>query len=550
MNPSYSQLEIHTLPLSNENWFKSLQESLPGRQFFQIEGTELHIGQVVARFLGIPFDQDEYYNQLFEYVHSSNPKIHLLCDGNLNKNIPNQQFQAIQKVLNFHRDQGLSINRFIAFLDGEQLLIKHQNPAVFRKIRSSFKEMLELFSKVEQDGLKNPQLQRILVDVIKWSFNHLDPVLKSANPESELPRFLWYGDFKKSHQYFLYFLYRLGNDLIVFHPNGVDPFVMIDPEKQLTFVHQYPDKQVPEPFPIERRRRQATVAYRASKEIESILNHDGSHLYKPWQLRDYTPSSVTLKTTYDELFLLVKEPAMIRPNFDVKNHEVKIPAVFAKVLGVSKNRKEYWDRLIALTRSEFSLLIRQFPITSSVNHDYRYHYRNALGPDGLLQPQKIMVGHYWKYQNLPDGLQTGIANAIRSICAKPFLKPNGNESIEELKIYMFTQSMQIPNSIIRLLQKFDYSQDVPKLILYNNQMNGTLTRNDAVLLLLLNQFGVDLILYNPSAHNDIETFITEGLFDTHWLEDVVFDQEFKETSFLKKNPKNLLNGILRNLKGD
>ncbi|MDF2904038.1 MAG: hypothetical protein K0S25_1676, partial [Bacillus sp. (in: firmicutes)] len=36
----------------------------------------------------------------------------------------------------------------------------------------------------------------------------------------------------------------------------------------------------------------------------------------------------------------------------------------------------------------------------------------------------------------------------------------------------------------------------------------------------------------------------------HWLEDVVFDQEFKETSFLKKNPKNLLNGILRNLKGD
>lgn len=241
---------------------------------------------------------------------------------------------------------------------------------------------------------------------------------------------------------------------------------------------------------------------------------------------------------------------MIRPNFDVKNHEIKIPAVFAKILGVSKNRKEYWDRLIALTRLEFSLLIRQFPITSNVNHDYRYHYRNALGSDGLLQPQKIMGGHYWKYQSLPVGLQTGIANAIRSICAKPFLKPIGNESIEELRIYMFTQSMQVPTNIIRLLQKFDYSQDVPKLILYNNQLNGTLTRPDAVLLLLLNQFGVDLILYNPSALNDIEIFISEGLFDAHWLEDVVFDQEFKETSFLKKNPKNLLNGILRNLKGD
>ena len=137
--------------------------------------------------------------------------------------------------------------------------------------------------------------------------------------------------------------------VLVFNPSGLDPLSIMDHEQELTFVHQFPENQDPEPFPNEKRSRKATVAYRASKEIETILNHEGSGLYKPWQLRDYTPSSVTLKTTYDELFILGKEKAMIRPNFEVKAGVVKIPSIFAKIQGVSSNRKEYWERLHLLS---------------------------------------------------------------------------------------------------------------------------------------------------------------------------------------------------------
>jgi hypothetical protein len=98
-----------------------------------------------------------------------------------------------------------------------------------------------------------------------------------------------------------------------------------------------------------------------------------------------------------------------------------------------------------------------------------------------------------------------------------------------------------------MLQKFDYSQEVPKVILYNNEINGTMTRSDAALLLLLNQFGVDLVIYNPPGHNDIENFIEGSAFDSHWLEDVVFEQEFKEPSIIKKV---IFQGILKNLRGD
>lgn len=534
MNPSYNQLKTHILPLSLDTWYSTLNKPISERPQFQLEKGTIHIGQVVGRFLGISIDEDEYYNQLFEYIYGEQKVFSLLSDDTLDKRIDNQHFQAIQRVLNINQEQKLSINRFVAFLDGEQLLLKSGVPALHRKLREAMIDTIKLFSEKEPQGLKNNDLRRVLVDLVKWSYNHLQPELEHIDLQKRLPKYLWYGDFKKSHFYFIYYLMKIGCDIVIFSPNGHDILSEIDPTGELTFVHNYPGQKEEEPFPTEKRNRKSTVAYRASREIETILNHEGSGLYKPWQLRDYTPTSITLKTTYDELFLLTKEIAMIRPDFEVKNGIVKIPTVFAKVQGVSRNRKEYWDRLHAVAENEDSLLIKQFPFSSSVNNDFRFHYRDALGRDGLLQPEKMLQSNYWRYSHLPTGLQMGIGHAIRNICAKPALKPIYHETADDVKIYLFTQGMQIPPNILKLIQTFDYSQTVPKLILYNNELNGTMTRTDAALLLLLNQFGIDIILYNPPGHNDIENFVDDYLYDTHWLEDVVFDLEYREPSLVKR----------------
>lgn len=547
MNLSYSQIKTHILKVTHENWTSHLTKPNHERDSYREEQQTLHIGQIVARFLGVPLDEDEYYNRLFDLIHTENAGLLLLSEEHLDKTINNQQFQAIQKVLNINREQDLSINRFAAFLDGEQLLLKSSSPSMHRKIREAMISMLKLFSEHESAGLKNQDIRRVLVDVIKWSANHLGTELKDIDPKIAMPKILWYGNGKKSHFYFLYYIIQLGCDILYFSPSGEDLPAKMGPAGQESFVHHYPEKKKPEPFPQEKRRRSATVAYRASREIETILNHEGSGLYKPWQLRDYTPSSVTLKTTYDELFILIKEKAMIRPNFEVKEGRVMIPSVFSKIQGVSRNRKEYWDRIQTISQYDESLLIRRFPFTNSVNNDFRFHYRNALDREGKLDPEKVIAGHYWRYQQLPGGLQNGIAMAIRNMCERPRIKRLSGESEEELRIYLFSQSLQIPPSILKLMQQFDYSQDVPKIILYNNELNGTMVRSDAALLLLLNQFGLDIVLYNPPGHNDIENFIEEDLYDVHWLEDVVFEQEFKEPSFLKKV---LFQGLLKNLKGD
>lgn len=544
MHLPYNQMNVRTLSLSYENWQVLLKTPLSERPEFSIEKGTVQIGQVLGKFLGIPIDTDEYYNQLFDYVTSSTDNLHLLSEESLNKSIDNQHFQSIQKVLNINHEQKLSINRFTAFLDGEQLLFKSKVPAIHRKIRAAMIATLELFSNREKDGLKNHELRRVLVDLIKWSMNHVNPLLEQADPNREMPKFLWYGDVKKSHPYFLYFLIKLGCDLVLFHPEGND--VLAGVLQEDVFTHHFQNKHPLEPFPTEKRSRQTTVAYRASREIEIILNQEGSGLYKPWQLRDYTPSSITLKTTYDELYILGKEIAMVRPGFEVGNGQVKIPSLFSKIQGVSKNRKEYWERLRALSQFEHSLLIRQLPFTWSSSNDFRFHYQNALGKDGLLAPERMMQAHYWPYSFLPSGLQTGIADAVRRICEKSGLKPLPGESIEEVSIYLFSQAMFTPKEMIQLMERFDYSQDVPKLIIYNNESHGMLSRSDAALILLLNQFGIDIIIYNPPGHNDIENYLEDNLYDTHWLEDVVFELEFKEPSRFKK----MFFQGLKNLRGD
>lgn len=538
-------MNVRPVSLSLENWLDMLKMPLSERPGFSFEQGSIQIGQVLAKFLGIPIDSDEYYNQLFDYVSSSDTHLHLLSEETLNKHIDNQHFQSIQKVLNISQDQKLSINRFTAFLDGERLLYKSNTPAIHRKIREAMISTLELFTEREEGGLKNHELRRVLVDVIKWSMNHLNPLLDNVDLQKEMPKFLWYGDMKRSQPYFVYYLMKLGCDLVIFHPEGKDGLAGFLEDE--IFTHHYPNKQPAEPFPKERRNRQTTVAYRASREIETILNQEGSGLYKPWQLRDYTPSSITLKTTYDELFILGKEIAMVRPGFEVDMGQVKIPALFAKIQGVSKNRKEYWDRIQNLTEFEHSLLIRQLPFTWSSSNDFRFHYRNALGRDGLLNPEAMMQAHYWPYSFLSAGLQKGIANAIRRICERPGLKSLPGESMEEVSVYLFSQAMFTPKEIIQLLEKFDYSQHVPKLIIYNNESRGMLSRSDAALMLLLNQFGIDIIVYNPPGHNDIENFLHDRLFDTHWLEDVVFDLEYKEPFKLKSK---FFKGIIKNLRGD
>ncbi|WLR52715.1 YceG family protein [Bacillus tianshenii] len=534
---NYRILKPRLLAAENGKWREQIKKPIQERPHYQISEDCFEFGQVAVRILGVPHDETEYLHELYELSCSDNVCV---LSEELDKKIEQKTFQAIQNIILINqKEKGLSVNRFVAFMEGEQLIPKSSNLAFNRRLREAFMDVLRLFHKTHPGGFQDSDFRRVFVDLIKWSWNHLNKWMQEDEIENGFKTVLWYGEANKSQRYFLYYLILLGFDVLMFHPEGTDTLKELDPQAEYSAVFQFPSTMSVKPFPTERPERKGTVAYRASKEIEQVIHHDHSQIYKPWQFRHYTPASVTLKTTYDELFMIAKERAFIRPNFSLENQTVHIPALFAKVAGVSNNKREYWERLQTLTEQKMTLLIRQFPFTRESNANQIFHYQRALTKNDILDPEKMQTANWWQFHFLPDGLQKGIASAISRVCATPKLIPKESERPEDISLYLFTQLMNLPKEVLTILQQFDYAQEVPKVVLYNYEHNGILSRSDAALLLFLNEIGVDIIVYNPPGHQDIELYIEQENYDIHWLEDVAFEQEFKEPTFIKRFLNNI-----------
>lgn len=523
------QFQFQPIPLENVDWIDLASTSALARKGYE-EGENVYkIPQVAGRFLGVPHNEDEYAEMLYALKNETANSI--VLSGNLNKVITNEHRQAIQKMLMIHTEEkGLSINRFIAFLEGERLLPKGSDESYSVHIRQSFRKVLELFASQHEKGLLDADFRRVFTDLVKWQFNHISIWLA----ENTRPVITWYGDATKSEQYFLLYLLLLGYDVLMFHPEATDIMKQLDHAEVFSKVFRYPKTSPLKPFPETKPVRKGTVAFRASQEIDELLHQDQSMLYKSWQFRDYLSRSITLKTTYDELYIVMRERAFIRPNFEVADETVYVPTIFSKVSGISKNKRHYWDRIHELTEYELASTIRTFPFTKEVKANNHFHYQNALGETGRLNPDKMMAANWWRYRELPSGLQKNIASAISRYCELPKLKPLPHENMYELQLYLFTQSMEISPQLLRMLQQFDYSQSVPRIILFNTDKNGKLSRSDSAELLLMNELGVDVVLFNPTGQNDIEQYVSEDLYDDHWLEDVSFNEEFKEASLLKR----------------
>ncbi|WP_353049931.1 YceG family protein [Bacillus sp. ISL-35] len=320
------------------------------RPSFKKDGNFIHIGQVAASFTGIPHDEDEYYNQLYDYVHSHD--LILLSEEIVVSRLEAARMLTIQKAVSTCQKRNVSIKDIVLILEEKDLLLKSDHPIINRQVKLALMEMLNLYSKNEDVGLAGESSVNILDDVLGWTLGQLGQHLGKADPEKKMPAFLWYGNYTKSHQYLLFLLLEIGCDVISFTPAGNDALEMAAQEGFRCFLHEYPEKQDPERFPTEHRNNSATVAYQASKEIENILTDAGRLLYKRWQLRDYVPSVITLKTTYEELFLVAEEKAMVRPYFEMKDKTVRVPALFAKINGVSNKRREYWKLSSACSPGE------------------------------------------------------------------------------------------------------------------------------------------------------------------------------------------------------
>ncbi len=336
------------------------------------------------------------------------------------------------------------------------------------------------------------------------------------NGHSEIPVLIYYGGIDPGGVMFLHFMSRLGIDVLyicsskapipVLSRNNLEGRMQIFELSGSSPVAPYPDKLV--------RTKLATVAYNASKELDGIL-YSGDTMFRDFQFDDM--QSVTLSTTYDEIDILWHQQAKYRTGFAVKDGKVTVPTIFAKISGVNGgNLNDYWDGL-KQKLSPYTRLIHKSP-------SYRKYAESQLDVykpyyDGTkIFADKLKNSPLNKYSFLSDSLQLLIFGKMQEAVDSGFLTLPESELVP-MVIYVGTN---IDREILKLLQKYDFTKDIPKLIVID-VIEDTFSKVECIQLVLYSLLGFDILVYTPTGYKNIETFVSDTAFETHVMNEFKYN---------------------------
>ncbi len=497
---------VQTVTTSSETLNKDIFESHAER--LASRGGHFTADQLIpvyfAAFVGTPMEidaQNEFRNMLFKLRDDliRSPKLLFYIENEMKA--PSQEELSIFDGID-------------ASADREKLLsdITERISIPFDELRTKLaKEALPLFLK-NMNGEAMLETARTLI--IRMNRCLCSDIYK--NDHSEIPVLLYYGGIAPDGVMFLHFMSRLGLDVVyvcsskaplpTLSRNNLEGRMQIFELSASTPVAPYPDKPV--------RTKISTVAYNAYKELDTIL-YSGNTMFRDFQFEDM--QSVTLKTTYDEIDILWHQQAKYRTGFDVKDDKAVVPTIFAKISGVKDgDMGDYWNS-VKKKLSPYTRLIYKSPGYKKYGESQLGVYSPYYSGNKIFTDQ-LKNSPVNKYGFLSDSLQTLIFSKMQEAVDSGFLKLPANELVP-MVIYVGTN---IDREILKLLQKYDFTKDIPKLIVID-AIEDTFSKVECIQLVLYSLLGFDIIVYTPTGYKNIETFVSDAAFETHVMNEFQYN---------------------------
>ncbi len=373
-----------------------------------------------------------------------------------------------------------------------------------------------------------PKIYNTALKLVCWLNRYSNRLLEHFDYET-LPLFLYYGEINESQILFLNLLSYLPVDVLYVSPVKI-PF-----ESKNSRLVELPQNSTWFPFPKKAIKiKQATTAYQAEKELDTLLYTD-TGLYRQ---RQFTRScAVTLKTIYDEIFILWKEEAKYRPGFEIKNNVVTIPNIFAKINGV-KNEKEYVKNIAELL-TEDTIFIKNFPYIAKIEHNPSV---SKLIKNGKILMEDVKKQKEYPYDFLNLETQDYLLEKAQEMIDLHWIAVEGIESI------LLSLVLRLDKITLQMIQQFDFTKEIPKVIVIS--VNETMaTLEDAVYLLFLNLVGFDIVVFTPTGYRNIEKYIPQNAFEPYEVGEYLFHMEIPERAKLERMAKSMENSLLSRLFG-
>lgn len=523
---------------SAQQWESIITQPLPSRPAYTKSDTAIQYTRVAQVMLGI-FD-DEHNMKEYLYSLKSLPIGWTMLFDSLPKAIEPETRTEIVNILQIHKQSALSLNRMLAFFTARQLLPLTNTPYK-QHIVQAFKSWLELMDK-RYPKLSHPNLQRIFLDLAKWSKHYFPLWMKEAPFEERMPKILWYGEMTESEAYFIHFLYLFGCDIVIFEPTGENPLEKYGlsgvPATKLASTSPLFE------FPYEKPLQVQTVTARTYETIKQNF-YESSKINYPWKYLDHETRTVMLNTTYDEMFIVSEGKMEHREGFDADDEHVYLPVIFGKIDGVSANLQEYADQLKRLRDNPLSQMVHAFPLIEPQRANMQYYVQDA-STNGELDAEKMIQMRNWPYKELPVANQRNIAKTIIRLIDLKIIERLPHETDVDYKGYIMGQLFKLQDETLRLYRQFDYSYENPKYILFIEE-EAKMQRGDAVLLTFLAFLGFDVFIFSPGGGMNIELFLTERIVMTHRLEKIEFHLKLEDILHERNTPQENRRISLRNI---
>lgn len=459
-----------------------------------------------AALLGVPTGEDEkadFHNMLYNLREEliKCPKLLFYSEYELKPPTPDE----------------LSIFDGISFVDGQSFETLPEELAAAvnvsgDEVRTKLaRETLPLFMK----GMSGKDALSAVQTLIVW-MNRCLGSEAFRRDHTEIPALIYYGNITAAETAFLHFMSRLGIDvlyicsnlsgLVQLKQNNLEGRMQIFELPCSVPVTPYPDKPV--------RTKLATAAYNASKELNNIL-YNNDTFFRDFQFSDM--QSLTLRTTCDEIDVLWHQPAKYRTGFAANGSKVTVPNIFAKISGVKNgDLNAYWDS-VRWKLSPNTRVIIKSPSYKRFGETKLDIYRPYYTGEQIMTDQ-LKNSPLNKYGYLSDSLQRLIFSKMQEAVDAGLLKIDRNELLP-LILYVGTN---LDREILKLLQKYDFTKDIPKLIVID-VIEDTFSKIECIQLVLFNLLGFDILICTPTGYRNIETFVGDAAFETHTMNEFEYN---------------------------
>ena len=339
-----------------------------------------------------------------------------------------------------------------------------------------------------------------------WITRCLDKLFVGKAPD-ETPVVVCYGSITETELPLLWVLAQAGIDVLCFFPDPSARDVFTGAFLPIIWTETLLKSSLPvEPFPTrEERVRASTAAYNASRELDQLLYND-TGMFRD---RQFTRSrAVTLRTTYDEVWQLWHENAQFRPSFEAKDGVVNVPNLFVKICGVEKGDvNAYWKQIRSLV-GEDTYLLTDIAADKSSGIPADNVQKRCLHGD-KLDPVAVKKEPAYAYSHLPDDLQDYILEKIQDLIDYNMLC----DESADLPAVIVSVLSGIDVGLVRLIQNFDFTREIPKVVSVDVD-EKMFSLNNCIVLAFLNLVGFDIAIFTPTGYKNIEQHIRADCFDT------------------------------------